>query len=98
MTVHGALDRLLEFDVEREAEVAPGERVLPRGGIDEALGVGARPIAAARVDDPLLPSALPSQVTLPRVLDTRCANHVTWFVVERIDLQALFGRQVLKAN
>src|SRR5207253_1327644 len=64
---HRALDGLLELHVHGEAHVTTGERLLPRRGVEEALGLGAGPVSAASVDDALLPAALSSEIALPRV-------------------------------
>ena len=94
---HRALDRLHEVDVDREPEVASRERLLARRCIEQALGLGPGSIATARIDDPLLPAALPAQVALPRALDTRSADDVARVVAERVRLEALLGRHRLPA-
>src|SRR5690606_16307650 len=69
MHAHRPLDRLLQLHVDREPEIAPRERLLPRRRVEETVGLGPAPVTATRVDDPLLPAAPAAQVALPRALD-----------------------------
>src|SRR3712207_3234138 len=73
---HRALDRLLELGVDREPKVTAGERLLAGRGVEEALRCGPGPVTSARVDDALLPSALPAEVALPGALDACRADDV----------------------
>ena len=68
------------------------------GIVEEALRFRAAAVVAASVDDALLPSALPAQVALPRVLDARGANPIAGIVAERVRALALFGRHVFVAR
>ncbi len=92
---HRALDRLLELDVDREAQVAPGDGIHARRGVDQVLRLGARAIATPRVDHSLLPAALSAQIGLPGALDAGRADRVARLVVERVLALLLVAREVL---
>ncbi len=67
------------------------------GSVDKVLGLGPRPVATPRVDDALLPAALPAQVRLPRALDPRRADGVTRLVVERVFALLLVSGELVVA-
>ena len=92
---HRALRALFEVHVHREAQIAPRDRLLAARVVEDAVRVGARAVAAARVDDALLPAPLPAQVALPGVLDARGADAVSHVVAERIQLLPLLGRELV---
>ena len=69
-----------------------------RRRVEEALGLGPGAVAAARVDDALLPAALPAEVALPRALDAGGADDVARVVAERVRLLPLLGGHALPAR
>src|ERR1019366_8606336 len=92
-----ALDGLLELDVDREAQVAPGDGVHARGRVDQVLRLGARSVPSARVDDALLPASLAAEVGLPCALDAGGADRVAGLVAERVAALLLVAREVFVA-
>ena len=98
MRAHRALDRLDEIDVHGEPQIATRQWLLTRRRIEQALYLGPGPVAAARVDDTLLPATLPAQVALPRSLDAGGADHVARVVAERIGLLPILGGHRLPAG
>src|SRR5262249_8685394 len=81
------VEGLLHVGVEREPEVAPGDRVAPARLLDDALAAGAP--AALGVDEPLLPAARAAEVALPGPLGARDARAVALEVARVLQLREL---------